>query len=193
MQGNQKFCAEYGLIAVCGLLLAACQQAAEPARAGAATETVAERHCVEHGYLKTELYGALQASLHWEAKDLDCEGMRRPNGDGARLRFAGSVGDGQQLAFIIALPGLQRGETGTEYRSNVTIIEEGAGRFFGSNDREICWTDINELAGIDGDAENRFAVAGTLYCVAPLIEINGDTDVSIRDLEFRGLLDWDAT
>jgi hypothetical protein len=31
-----------------------------------------------------------------------------------------------------------------------------------------------------------------MYCIAPLIEVNGDSSVTIDELSFSGLLDWDS-
>jgi hypothetical protein len=182
----------HALISVLLTSIAACEPGGE-SEASVMAEPDISYQCGEDGYLATELFGALDSELHWSAADLACEGMPRPNGDGARLRFAGSASDGRQLAFIIALPELRRGETGTEYQSNVTIIEEGdAARFFSTADSGICWTDITGLES-RGDSGADYAISGTLYCVAPLTQVNGDSDVLIRDLEFRGLLDWNAS
>lgn len=169
-------------------LLSGCQASHESgASAGPDAATLP---CGKDGFLNTELFGALQGPLQWSAADLECEGMPRPHGDGARLRFAGKAGEMQALAFIIALPDLRRGSTGREMRTTVTVIEEGGGRFFSSADNDICWTDVTRLEALD---EARFAIDGELYCLAPLIEVNGASEVLIRDLEFRGLLDWNAS
>ncbi len=147
--------------------------------------------CGDQGFLSAELYGAIETTVNWAATDLRCEGMQRPNSRGARLRFSGHTSDGKNIAFIIALPDLQHGETGEEFRSNITLIEEGGSRFFSTADLEICWTDINGVESVD-DTSTRITISGAVYCVAPLREVNGDSDVSIRDFRFRGLLDWDA-
>ena len=118
--------------------------------------------------------------------------MPRPDGDGARLRFAGTVGGEYELAFIIAIPDLMPDELGKELQSKVTIIEEGAGRFFSNADQDTCWTDIVELEALPG-SDSQIAVRGALYCVAPLVEVRGDSDITLGDFSFRGLLDWDAS
>ena len=130
--------------------------------------------------------------LNWNGGEFECQGMPRPDGDGARLRFAGPRDDGRQIAFIIALPELRRGAAGTELSSKVTVIEEGQGRFFSTADTDLCWTDIGDIAHVAG-TDAVFSISGNLYCVAPLVEVNGDSDVLIRDLRFRGLLDWNAS
>ena len=202
MQRIPSICADYGRFVVgIGLISAllgtvsACEPADEAAAAVTpAIEPAAEiaYQCGDDGFLETELFGALETALNWTASDLKCEGMPRPNGDGARLRFAGSTTDGRQIAFIIALPDLRRGAAGIELQSNVTVIEEGQGRFFGNADVDVCWTDITNLEHV-ADSDAVFSVSGNLYCVAPLAEINGESDVLIRDLKFRGLLDWNAS
>ena len=198
MQGINRICAENGkfLAKTMGFLplvavFVACGAAGDEEAVAPPAQAVS-LDCGDNGYLATELFGALAGKIDWNATELVCEGMPRPDGDGARLRFAGTVDDAYEIAIIIALPGLVRGETGKEIPSNVTIIEEGVGRFFSNADREICWTDIVELEAV-ADAESQFTLAGSLYCVAPLIEINGKSDITLADLKFRGLLDWDAS
>jgi len=145
------------------------------------------------GQLQTELYGAVTAQIDWSVSDLECAGMPRPNGQGARLRFAGTVGvDERRIAIIIAIPDLRREKTGNELSSNVTLIEEGSGRFFSTLDLGNCLTDITALDELD-DSGDRYTIGGMLYCVAPLAEVNGDSSVSIPELHFSGLIDWGAS
>jgi len=180
-----------GLISVLAASFLGCNPANESIQAER-QEIMSTNECGDQGYLSAELYGAIETTVNWAATDLHCEGMKRPSSRGARLRFSGHAGDGKNIAFIISLPDLQLGETGEEYRSNITLIEEGGGRFFSTADLEICWTDIDGVESVD-DTNTRFAISGAVYCVAPLTEVNGDSDVSIRDFRFRGLLDWDAS
>lgn len=168
----------------------ACQPAdrAPPETAKAAPVSYA---CGENGFLTTTLHGAIATTLNWQASDLACEGMPRPDGEGARLRFAGSDGS-RQIAIIIAMPSLQRGSTGAEIASNVTLIEEGASRFFSTPDLNNCWTDVTHVEAF-GESTTRFSIAGTLYCVQPLAEVNGRSSVALTELRFQGLLDWSAS
>jgi len=159
------------------------------------TTNPADHDCGDDGILKTTLYGALAGEVEWRPVDMQCEGMPRPNGAGARLRFAGSVGDDDvQLAFIIALPDLARGIDGEGFTSNVPVIDEGKSRFFSTLNLESCWTDVKAQTALDesGNGGGRFAIEGMLYCISPLPEINGDASVSIPELHFAGQLDWGA-
>lgn len=168
-------------------LLAACGDTPEPAALPATPPEASG--CGDQGYLRTDLYGDLTGPVDWSGRGLDCEGMPRPDGAGARLRFAGHAGD-HAVAVIIAMPGLERGMPARELGSNVTVIEEGSGRFFSTAGLGNCWTDVREQRET-GNAPNLYFVAGTLYCIAPLAEVNGDSSVTLRELEFGGYLDWE--
>lgn len=151
----------------------------------------ADTGCRDGGLLETSLYGALNGDLAWSDDTLDCEGMPRPEGRGARLRFAGSEGT-SRVAIIISIPGLVRAETANELPSNVTVIEEGIGRFFSTGDIDSCWTDIDKHDRRDPGSD-RYLIAGTLYCIAPVAEINGSASVSIDELRFAGVVDWGSS
>lgn len=173
-----------------GLLLIAPLVACEPASHAQQTRepVVDDSSCGENGMLATRLYGGIKADIEWSADSVRCESMSRPNSAGIRLRFTGAVGD-EQLAFIIALPDLKPGQSGKEFASNVTLTVEGSGRFFSNPNMDSCWTDVTsvELPAADG---GRYTLTGTLYCVTPLGELNGDSSVSITELSFASIVDW---
>ena len=89
------------------------------------------------------------------------------------------------------VPGLERGGTARELGSNVTIIEEGSGRFFSTSGLGSCWTDIIEQRDIGASADT-FFIAGTPYCISPLSEVNGGSSVTVREVLCGGILDWGA-
>ncbi len=141
-----------------------------------------------------ELYGSIRASIDWRAGDLTCTGMPRPDGEGARVRLSGPLGmkgENRTLAFILGLPDLEVGQTGKELPTNVTLIEEGAGRFFGSRGTSDCWTDVRSQERVGGEDEDTYRIEGTLYCVSPLAELNGNTSVTFTELNFTGRLNWE--
>ena len=149
--------------------------------------------CGDRGRLQARLYGAISAQLAWNRDELECSGMPRPEGRGARLRFAGEIdAEDRRIALIISIPELQRAVTGAEFASNVTVIEEGNGRFFSTSGLDNCLTDITALDVVD-EAGDRFSIEGILYCVSPLAEVNGESSVSISDMQFSGLLDWSTS
>lgn len=149
---------------------------------------VAQQGCGTEGHVETTVYGALVGKVRWNADSMDCEGMPRPDGTGMRLRFAG-IADTTPLAIIIGVTGIGPEQTAAELPTNVTVIEEGEGRFFSTADLDACWTDIESQVVIDADT-GRYAIDGTLYCISPLAEVNGSGSVSIPELRFSGLVDW---
>jgi hypothetical protein len=190
---SRSFAPGIGLLLAAAAALMACDPAADPEPGAVLLEEEPLLLCGNDGELRADLYGAISTQLCWSKNDLECTGMRRPGGRGARLRFAGDEdGAGQRLAVIIALPDLTRGTQGNEFGSNVTVIQEGIGRFFSTPDINNCLTDITSLLALD-DSGDRFSIAGVLYCMSPLPEINGDSSVSIPELHFSGLIDWGAT
>ena len=170
--------------------LAACEEPASeaPTAAKSTAPPKAESTCGSLGRLAGALSGAINTPLDWSDDDLRCESMPRPDSQGVRLRFSGKI-SGERLAIIVALPTLEAGATGEAFDSNVTITVEGSGRFFSTPNLDTCWTDVetNELLA---DQSVLFNVVGSLSCVAPLGEINGDAFVDLRDLRFSGVAAW---
>jgi len=146
------------------------------------------RTCGENGAAKSSLYGGIETEIRWSADDMVCDSMLRPNGEGVRLRFVGDV-SGERLALIIALPDLNPGDTNVETPSNVTLNVEGSGRFFSTPNLDSCWTEVISQAKLN-DEDDVYAIEGTLFCITPLGEINGDAAVSIPEFSFSTLLNW---
>lgn len=172
------------LAVACWLLATGCGNAQAPQRAA----VVAETNCIGGGAFSADVYGSIEVSIDWREQALACEGMRRPRGAGARLRFAGSLPDDEQtLAFIVALPELEEGRTARETPAVVTVIDEGSGRFFSNADADVCWSDVSRQEPLGDD---RYAIAGIVYCVSPLPEINGSGNVTFAELHYSGAVDW---
>jgi len=190
---QRLFGAGYGLLASIGAVLVGCQAATEPESTTVAVAQETVLKCGNEGHLRADLYGAIATRLNWTRHALECDGMSRPEGRGARLRFAGSADDDKQrIAVIIAIPDLARGALGDELRSNVTLIEEDGARFFSTPDLDNCLTNITALLALDEDGD-RYSIGGLLYCLDPLPEINGDSSVSIPEMHFSGLIDWSSS
>ena len=174
-------------------LLGGCKTATDSEADVVAVDAQAVLQCGDDGRLSAALYGAIETTLDWSEEQLECTGMPRPEGAGIRLRFAGlAEQDVPPIAFIVALPDFERDTSRSEFSSNVTLIDEGSGRFFSTTDLNNCLTEVGAVEALD-DSGDRYTVTGALYCVAPLPEVNGNSSVSIRELEFTGLLDWSAS
>jgi hypothetical protein len=174
-----------------GLLLFSILGACEPAAVElpAPPPALVGSGCGENGALQTALFGSLETTVSWPGSQMICENMLRPDGHGIRLRFTGEV-TGERLAIIIAIPDLQAGEQAVGLPSNITITVEGSGRFFSTPNLDSCWTDVDSATVVSGEKSSH-AISGTLYCVSPLGEVNGDAAVSIPELSFTTILNWE--
>jgi len=174
-----------------GLLLCSAFGACEPAaeERPAPPPALVGSGCGENGALQTALFGSLETTVSWSGSDMICESMLRPDGQGIRLRFSGDVTD-ERLAIIVAIPDLQAGEPAVGLPSNITITVEGSGRFFSTPNLDSCWTDVNSPGVVSGEKDS-YTISGTLYCVSPLGEVNGDAAVSIPELSFTTIVNWE--
>ena len=146
------------------------------------------RLCSDGGFLSAQLFGAIERKIDWDTRQVDCESMLRPRGEGIRLRFTGLAAE-QEVSFIIAVPDLEQGVDGRELPAVVTLAVEGSGRFFSTANLDTCFADIEALSGGNETAE-RYDVSGKVYCVSALGEINGEAAVSIPEMQFQGRVDW---
>ena len=179
--------------AVLCLGIVACSPAADSPGEVTAPAPPASAGCDAQGSFRARLYGEITADLSWASPQYECRGMPRPDGRGARLFFAGhdTAGD-QRLAFILAIPAFDRDAASRELGSSLTVIEEGSGRFFSTATEMNCLTDITAIEAPDPES-SRVSVHGAVFCVSPLAEVNGDSSVSIAELQFSGMLDWEES
>jgi hypothetical protein len=146
------------------------------------------RSCGDDGVVQAAIFGSIETSIDWTSNEMECDSMRRPAGEGVRLRFVGDV-SGERLAIIIALPDLEPGVDAVEVPSNVTASIEGSGRFFSTPNLDSCWTEIQSQTEL-ADEHDAFDTDGTLFCITPLGEINGGSAVSIPELKFKTIIRW---
>lgn len=184
------------LLPLLGLLLgvSACAGERPDAPAGGSADASADstaRPCLADGsgYLTGRLYGAIEAPLDWHGGALECEGMARPEGAGARLRFAWRIAPtNADLVVIVGIDGLEPDATVSGGAATVTVIDEHSSRFY-SNSGEQCWADVTGQEPMPGPGDAR-AVTGRVYCTAALPALNGRGSLSLDELEFRGRIDW---
>jgi hypothetical protein len=85
---------------------------------------------------------------------------------------------------------LEEAQIGAELPTNVTLIEEGSGRFFATPDTNGCWTDVTEHEHIDGNSGQDYMISGSVFCMSPLAELNGFASVAFTELAFTGRVNW---
>jgi len=149
--------------------------------------------CSPGGYLRVTLYGSLRTTLDWVGPELECSGMPRPNGAGARLHFStttDTAGEQRDIDIIIGLPELKPGQAVAETPVNITVMEVDSGRFFSSGEASFCLSDIGKQVAVNDHSDTEYTIQGVSYCVAALPALNGEGSITISDLEFSGQIDW---
>ncbi len=144
------------------------------------------------GYLHGRLYGTLAATIDWGGPQMTCDGMTRPNGDGIRLVFASPENaDQARLIFVIGIDGELDQLTEQEEKANITIIDEGSGRFFSTRGQDRCWTTIHVVEPLEENTKPAFKIEGELYCAGALPSLNGKGSVTLSDFKYSGRLALD--
>ena len=170
------------------------------------------------GYFSARLAGAVEAEVHWQAADMHCAGMRRPDGKGLRVTFSGTSG-GERLTLVFGAPRLAEGSTARAVPVNVTLIREG-GRVYGTRGEGKCMLDevvqralaepvapVATASGSQAASPIRKAAAGVApaprhwridargFCLEPARAVAagaaaGDA-ILLTTFEFRGQLAWE--
>jgi hypothetical protein len=144
------------------------------------------------GYLNGRLYGSLAATIDWRGPALTCDGMARPNDEGVRLIFASPGNEDQaRLIFVIGIDGELDKLENHEKKANITIIEEGSGRFFSAGRQDRCWTTIQTIVPLSEETGPGYQVDGELYCAGALPSLNGKGSVTLGDFRYSGRLALD--
>jgi hypothetical protein len=173
------------VLALAALALGACG-AEEPLVVG--DDTVGAHACPDgNGSLALTLYGQNPRTIDWRGADLRCAGMPRPDGQGVRLRFSSANPD-DSLAMVL---GLDTAIVGAETGANVTLILEDSGRFFSSLKADNCRARVDTYVTVSSTDPVRL-LAGLAWCVGPLREVNGNSEITLGDIEFQGFVPWPA-
>jgi hypothetical protein len=142
------------------------------------------------GFLTMRLRGSIEAEIQWREPELDCTGMSRPDGRGLRLRFAGPLASGGELAVVFAAPELGRGASARGVPVNVTLLDAAGERIYGTQGDSRCVFDEVEQQAIDDSAfpAQSYRVSARGFCVAPARAIDGDGSVLLTRFDFAGLV-----
>jgi hypothetical protein len=142
------------------------------------------------GFLTMRLRGSIEAEISWREPELDCAGMSRPDGRGLRLRFAGPLANGGELAVVFAAPELGRGASGRGVPVNVTLLDAAGERIYGTQGDNRCVFDEVEQQAIEDRSfpSQSFRVSARGFCVAPARAIDGEGSVLLTRFDFAGLV-----
>jgi len=145
-------------------------------------------------YLDARLAGAVEAEVHWKAGEMQCDGMRRPDGKGLRVTFAGAVG-AERLTLVFAAARLAEGASAHAVPVNVTLIREGGGLYGTLGDDKCVFDEVRQdaLPPEPGPhAAHRWRIEARGFCLEPARAIGDRRDaILVSRFDFRGQLAWE--
>jgi hypothetical protein len=143
----------------------------------------------QDGFLSMRLRGSIEEDVHWTEPALECTGMTRPDGKGLRVRFAGTLAGGE-LAVVFAAPELGVGASARSVPVNVTLLDGGGERIYGTQGDSRCEFDEVEqkLIGEITQTPRSYRITARGFCVAPARAIDGDGAVLLTRFDFAGLV-----
>jgi hypothetical protein len=183
------------VVVACAFLVARYLTRSQPllqeTHAPAATARTTPGGCLTtgDGFLRARLDGALQTKLDWDNPGTQCEGMPRPDGNGVRLSFSRALeGGDRRLVIVFGIAGLSESSSGRVLPANVTIIEEGRARIYGTQGDDKCTVDdLKQQLITPWRKESRtYRVSGRGFCLQPAIAVGGEDRVLMSTFDFAG-------
>jgi hypothetical protein len=102
----------------------------------------------------------------------------RPEGDGVRLIYKGTVPGSGPLLLVFGLAPLRAGESARNVPVNLTIVREGAGQFFATQGEDKCALDSVTQLPVPGE-EALYRLEGRGYCTQPARAVGSEGSVLV--------------
>jgi len=162
-----------------------------PTRAESRMPSARQALCVPAGVgeLKARLSGEIDAEIDWSFPAPQCRGGQRPDGEGVRLIYKGDIPGQGPLLVVIGIGPLRAGASATNVPANLTLVREGAGRFYATQGDDKCAMDevTQEPVGDDG---HTFRLTGRGYCTQPARAVGGDGSVLVPRFDVTAIVDY---
>jgi hypothetical protein len=158
--------------AALALLIAGCGHAGD--EPDSAAPQASELLCLpaEEGGLRARLQGSIEAELDWFGNAAQCRGGPRPDGDGVRLLYKGTIPDGEPVLIVLGVGPLKEGQAGRNVPVNLTLVREGAGQFFATQGPDKCALDEVRQEPLTG-TPRLYRLTGRGYCLQPARALGG--------------------
>jgi hypothetical protein len=92
------------------------------------------------------------------------------------------------LLFVFGLTGVSRGKPAHATGANLTIIQQGTTRIFGTLGDSRCTVDSLTQTPLDGALSYRIEARG--FCTQPAHAVRGNGDVLVSTFEFAGPVNY---
>ena len=175
--------------AASALLVAGCGHAGD--QPAAPTSPTSELLCLpaDEGGLRARLQGAIEAEIDWTGNGSQCRGGPRPDGDGVRLLYKGSIDGGEPVLIVFGLGPLEEGQRGRNVPVNLTLVREGAGQFFATQGPDKCSLDDVRQEPLTGQ-ERMYRLTGRGYCLQPARALDGEGAVLMSRFDVLAIVDY---
>jgi hypothetical protein len=140
------------------------------------------------GSLLARLDGEIEAEIRWDSDVGHCLGGVRPKGDGVRLLYRGTTTGAGPLLIVFGLAPLRAGESARNVPANLTVVREGAGRFYATRGADKCAFDEVRQVPLE-DAPDRYRLEGRGYCTQPARALDGDGAVLVSRFDVIAIID----
>jgi hypothetical protein len=143
----------------------------------------------EPGRLLASLYGSVKQELELRGNELLCAGkLNRLSGD-SRLAFSTEpAGVTANLVIVIGLESVVENTNQEGLPTNLTILDQDNGLFFGTQGNGRCWTDLNQTSAGEASQSGQISANGEVYCAGAIPQIQGPGSVTVSNLKFAGHL-----
>ncbi|HUY83490.1 MAG TPA: hypothetical protein VMU86_02865 [Steroidobacteraceae bacterium] len=140
------------------------------------------------GYLRARLGGSLNIDIAWPNRGTWCAGERKDHPPGIRMSFRRANGARPRLLFLFGLTGVREGKPLREGRVNVTVIDEGDGRVFGTLGDRRCT--IDSLTQRRLRAPHTYRVEAHGFCTEPAHAVHGRGAILVSRFDFAGPVNY---
>ncbi len=176
-------------LGVAGLASAGVATAAGNASGGPSAAAIASS-CLPSGdgYLKARIAGAIDADIDWPNSGTACAGEPKTRPPGVRMSFRRTTAGRLDLLFVFGLSGVKEGQALRDGRANLTVIEQGSGRVFGTLGDGRCTVDSLSQRRLAAAHSYRIEVRG--FCTQPARALRGNSDLLVSRFDFAGLVNY---
>lgn len=140
------------------------------------------------GYVRAKLRGAITADIDWPNSGTECQGESKSDPAGVRLSFRRTAGSRPNLLFVFGLTGVREGETLHASGVNLTIIEQGTSRIYGTRGDSRCTADSLTQRPLDG--AHTYRIEARCFCIQPAHAVRGDGAVLVSRFDFAGVVNY---
>ena len=150
-----------------------------------------QARCVpaDEGRLKARLSGEIDTEIDWSPPTPQCRGGLRPEGEGVRLIYQGEIPGQGPLLVVIGIGPLAAGASARNVPANLTLVREGAGRFYATQGDDKCAMDEVRQEPVGGQGHT-YRLTGRGYCTQPARAVGGEGLVLVPRFDVSAIVDY---